>query len=91
LKSQNYKNASDLSIGFASITSEGYLYLLKLCGQTEFFKISFTPSSEPPDLLGRAAEISDLLKPCNRIFKNNWVSAVKVGNRRTPLCFFTPG
>jgi hypothetical protein len=71
LKSQNYKNISDLSIGFASITSEFHIYLLRLFGQTEFFKISFTSSSEPPDLLGRAAEISDLLKPRNWIFENN--------------------
>ena len=71
LKSQNYKNISDLSIGFASITSEFHIYLLRLFGQTEFFKISFTSSSEPPDLLGRAAEISDLLKARNWILRNN--------------------
>jgi hypothetical protein len=51
LKSQNYKNISDLSIGFASITSEFHIYLLRLFGQTEFSKISFTLSSEPPDFL----------------------------------------
>jgi hypothetical protein len=62
---------SDLSIGFASITSEFHIYLLRLFGQTEFFKFSFTLFSEPPDLLGRAAEISNLLRPRNRIFENN--------------------
>ena len=36
LKSQNYKNVSDLSIGFTSITSEIYLYLLRVSGQRDF-------------------------------------------------------
>ena len=62
------RTVSDLSTGAADIISEFYLYLLRVSGQRKFCKISFTSPSEPPDLLGRAAEISDLLKPCNRIF-----------------------
>jgi hypothetical protein len=71
LKSQNYKNVSDLSIGFTGITSEFYLYLLRVSGQREFFRISFPAPSVPPNVLGRAAEISDLLKPRNSIFENS--------------------
>ena len=70
LKSQNYKNISDLSIGFASFTSEFHIYLLRVSGQRDFLRISSPAPSVPPNVLGRAAEISDLLKPRNWIFEN---------------------
>ena len=95
LKSQNYKNVSSLWTGFASFTSERYIYLLKLCGQIEFLQNFVRLILWAADLLGRAAEISDLLNPRNRIFKNNRVflrarPARLSGPFRAKRLFFVP-
>ena len=51
---------SDLSIGFASFTSEFHIYLLRLFGQTEFFENFVHLIFRAARLLGRDAEISEL-------------------------------